>query len=695
MTKPAGHLVDTACPLDCPDSCSLSVSLEDGRVVALDGGRDNPVTRGYICGKVRRFGDRVYGADRLRRPGLRLGPPGSGEFKWVSWDEALQRVAAAMREARDRWGAESVLPYSYGGSNGLLTQDTTDARLFRRFGASRLARTICASTTGAVNQALYGKMPSVTYSDYAHAKLIVVWGANPSTSGIHLVPYVREAQRAGARLVVVDPRGTPLARMADLHLPVRPGTDVSVALALHRHLFETGLADETFLAAHTRGARQLRERAREWTFERAASLSGIDPEDLARFAALYAESSPAVIRCGWGLERNRNGGNGAAAILALPAVAGKFGVRGGGYTLSNSGSWGVTRTWIGAEETHARLVNMNHLGRMLTEPVDPPVKVLFVYNCNPLATAPNQNLVRCGLERDDLTTIVFDQVLTDTARYADIVLPATTFLEQYDFARAYGPISLQLVRPVIDAVGEARPNVDVFAEIEERLGLAEPGDPRDELDMMLRVMDQLPAHAGDALRNDAQPAPPFGLAPVQFVDVFPHTPDGKANLFPEELDRESPLGLYTYQPDPATGRYPLALISPSSEKAISSSLYELVQRQAVLTMHAQDAHARRIGEGDVIRVFNDLGSVTCLAAIAPTVRPGTAWMPKGLWSRHTLNGSTANALAPDTLSDLGAGACFNDARVQIEGVEGTTVAGSLGPGNPLIPVADKTGGHIH
>ena len=435
MTKSVGHQVGTACPLDCPDSCSLSVSLSDGRVVALDGGHANPVTGGYICGKVRRFGDRMYGPDRLRQPGFRLGPPGSGEFRWVSWDEALARVAEAMREARDRWGAESVLPYCYGGSNGLLTQDTADARLFRRFGASRLARTLCASTTGAANQALYGKMPSVTYADYAHAKLIVVWGANPSASGIHLVPFIRDAQRAGAALVVVDPRATPLARLAELHLALRPGTDVAVALALHRHLFEHGLADEAFLAAHTTGASRLRERAREWTFERAASVAGLEPGAIARLADMYAAASPAVVRCGWGLERNRNGGSAAAAILALPAVAGKFGVRGGGYTLSNSGSWGITKSWIGAEEPPARLVNMNHLGRMLTGPIDPPVKVLFVYNCNPLATVPHQNLVRQGLEREDLTTIVFDQVMTDTARYADIVLPATTFLEQVPISR--------------------------------------------------------------------------------------------------------------------------------------------------------------------------------------------------------------------------------------------------------------------
>jgi len=690
VTKPAGHYVDTACPLDCPDSCSLKVSIENGRLTTIDGGDHNPTTNGYICAKVRRFGDRVYGADRLMRPGFRVGPPGSGVFEWVSWDDALGRVAEAMLTAKARFGAESVLPYFYGGSNGLLSQDTTDARLFRRFGASRLARTLCASATGAASQGLYGKMPSVAYQDYVHARLIVVWGANPSASGIHLVPYIRQAQKHGAALVVIDPRSTPLARLADLHLPIRPGSDLAVALAMHKHLFDTGRAAAPFLEAHTTGADRLRERAQEWTVARAADLAGVPEADLQRLAELYADASPALIRCGWGLERNRNGGGAVAAILALPAVGGKFGVRGGGFTLSNSSAWSITKTWIDQDEPDTRLVNMNHLGRMLTEPVEPPVKVLFVYNCNPLATVPHQNLVRRGLEREDLVTIVFDQVLTDTARYADIVLPATTFVEQYDFARAYGPISLQLTRPVIDPVGEARPNVDVFAELEERLGLAREGEPRDEIEMMLRVMGELPHGAGVALQEGTRAVPDFGPTPVQFVDVFPRTPDRKAHLFPEELEREAPMGLYRYQPDPGTAQYPLALLSPSSEKTISSSLAELVKQPAALVIHPDDARPRHLEEGDAVRIFNDLGEVRCVASIAPTVRPGTVSLPKGLWSRHTQNGSTANALAPDTLTDLGAGACFNDARVQVARVDDD--ASGIGPFDELRTALSKVEG---
>jgi anaerobic selenocysteine-containing dehydrogenase len=656
--------VRTACPLDCPDSCTLDVTVEKGRIVEIDGGDDNAVTRNYICAKVRRFAGRVYGDDRLLYPAIRQGAKGHGVFTRVTWDEALDHIAGRMIAIRDRLGAEAILPFCYGGSNGLLTQDTNDAALFRAFGTSRLARTVCAAPTGAANLSLYGKMPGVTYQDYPHARLIVLWGVNPSASGIHLVPYVREAQQAGARLVVIDPRATTLARHADVHLAPHPGTDLPIALAIHRHLFEHGLADERFLAEHTTGADSLRARAAEWTIERAASVAGLDASALQQVAELYASSTPALIRCGWGLERNRNGGSAAAAILALPAVGGKFGVRGGGFSMSNSGALGIkAAAWMNdTPEPGTRLVNMNHLGRALLEYQDPPVAMLFVYNCNPLATMPDQNRVLQGLQRDDLFTVVFEQVFTDTARYADVLLPATTFLENYDIARGYGPISLQLVRPVIEPVGESRPNAEVFSDLAARVGV---GAAEEEIDTLLRVVGRIPPHIGTELMERGAVTPPHGGAPVQFVDVFPLTPDRKAHLFPPELDAQAPAGLYGYQPDPATDRYPLALISPASEKTVSSTLGELRERAAVLQMHPADAQARGLSQDDPVRIFNDLGEVHCPVALNRDVRPGTVSLPKGLWRKSTYNGSTTNALSPDTLTDLGGGACFNDARVEV------------------------------
>jgi anaerobic selenocysteine-containing dehydrogenase len=658
-----GHsVVRTACPLDCPDSCTLEVTVENGRIQDIDGGDVNPATRRFICAKVRRFAERVYGKDRLLYPAIRQGTKGAGTFARVPWDEALDLIARRMSEIKTEHGGEAILPFSYGGSNGLLTQDTNDAELWRRFGTSRLARTVCAAPTGAANQALYGKMAGVVYQDYPQAQLIVLWGVNPAASGIHLIPFVKEAQAAGAQLVVVDPRRTTLAKKADLHLSVRPGTDLAVALAIHRVLFEEGRADLAFLAERATGVERLRAAAAPWTIERAAREAEIDPADLRRFADLYIASSPAVVRCGWGLERNRNGGNAAAAILALPAVAGKFGVRGGGFSMSNSPAFGLRASdWIDAPETNARVVNMNHLGRALTEYQNPPVQMLLVYNCNPLATMPDQNRVLAGLQRDDLFTVVFDQVMTDSARYADVVLPAATFLEQYDIAKAYGPIALQLVRPVIEPQGEARSNAAVFSELAERLGI---GRAEEDIETLMRVTSRMPDAVRTELLSEGSATPPHGGAPIQFVDVFPLTSNQKIHLDPD-IPVASTEGLYGYQPDPATERFPLALISPATEKQISSTLGELRNRPAVVHIHPADAAERGIGQKDAVRVFNALGEVQAPANLTADIHRGTVAMSKGLWRKSTYNGFTSNALVPDTLTDLGGGACFNDARVQV------------------------------
>ena len=669
-------IVETACPLDCPDTCSLAISVEKGQIVKIDASERHSVTGGFICGKVRRFGERVYGKDRLHHPGLRHGPKGQARFKKVEWERALDVVARKMEEIRDSVGAEAILPFSYGGSNGLVTQDTADAQLFRRLGTSRLARTICGAPTSAANTGLYGKMPGVAYPDYQHARLIVIWGANPSVSSIHLVPHVRAAVKNGAALVVIDPRRTALAKQADIHLAVRPGTDVAVALALHRFLFEHDLADQRFLAEHTRGAETLRERASEWPFDRAATVADIDPDLLERVAELYADTSPAVIRCGWGLERNRNGGNSVAAVLALPAVAGKFGVRGGGFSMSNSGAWQLDGDASnGVDEADTRVVNMTQLGRALTEYHDPPVQMLFVYNANPAVTVPDQNRVLRGLARDDLFTVVFDQVMTDTARWADVVLPATTFLEHYDIAKSYGLVNLQLVQPTIEPVGDSRPNGEVFAELAGRLGLEISASLTTDPEALIHVTDTMPKSIRESLLNNGIATPPVPECPIQFGDVFPRTPDGKVDLFPTTLDESAPTGLYTFQGDGPDQTYPLVLLSPASEKTVTSTLGELRTRVAALQIHPYDASARDLGPGDVARVFNDLGEIHCPVRLNADMKPGTVGLPKGLWQKSTMNGSTVNALVPDSPTDLGGGACFNDARVEVTRIVTATLGG--------------------
>ncbi len=664
---PSTQVLPSTCPLDCPDACSLEVRVEDGRVVKIDGTHVNPVTQGYICSKVRRLPELLYGEERVLHPAVRIGPkggqPGSNSFEQVSWDVALDLAATRMREAREGWGGESILPFSYGGSNGLLTQDTTDARLFYRLGASRLARTVCAAATGRAATGLYGKMAGIALPDYVHSKLIVVWGANPSASGIHLVPILQEAQRRGAKMIVIDPRRTPLAKKADMHLAPRPGTDLPLALAVHRFLFEEGFADWGFLNEHAHGAEELRKRALPWTFERAAGVSGVPAEAIERLARMYAEASPAAIRCGWGLERNRNGGSAIASVIALPAVAGKFGLRGGGYTLSNSGAFAFDRpTAVREPEPATRTVNMNLLGRTLVEEQDPPVKFLFVYNCNALATMPNQELVRRGLEREDLFTVVFEQFWTDTARYADLVLPATTFLEHRELSRGYGSMLMNRTEAVAAPAGESRPNYEVFGDLCRRLGLSRPGEPETAAEFEAALLGKSERMRNE-LDRDGITFPDTGWAPIQFGDSFPLTPDRKAHLVPEALDREAPFGMYTYQEDPDSRS--LALISPATARTISSYLGNLYRDLCPLEIHPEDAALRGIADGDEIRVWNTYGEVRVKARLTRDVKPGVVVLPKGLWSHQTLSGTTANAVSPDTFTDLGQGACFNDARVEV------------------------------
>ena len=662
----SSHVHTTACPLDCPDTCSLEVTVEGGRVTRLEGSRVNPVTEGYLCGKVRDFAKHLYHAERLRRPLMREpgSPKGEARFREASWDEALERVAAELVRVRDRSGGEAILPFSYGGSNGKLTDGAVDDVLFSRLGASRLYRNVCAVPTGRATAGLYGRMPGVAYPDFEEAGLIVVWGANPSASGIHLSPYIQRAVKRGARLVVVDPRRTPLAGLAHRHLALWPGTDLVLALALIRWLFENGRADEAFLAENTTGADELRRRAEPWTLARAAEVTRLPAEEIEALAREYAEASPALIRCGWGLERNRNGGSAVAAVLALPAVAGKFGLRGGGYLLSNSRAYSMPGP-VAEGERATRELDMNHLGRSLLGEAAPAVELLFVFNANPHTTLPEQELVERGLRREDLFTVVFDQVMTDTALFADVVLPATTFLEHRDLRNGYGAYSLQLVRPAIEPVGEARSNDRVFAELIERTGLGKQDDDFSTEGMLGRMFAEDPG-ALEALRAGESLQPPFGDRPVQFVDVFPGTPDRRVHLVSDELDAEAPEGLYTYRPDPGDGAYPLALISPATSKTVSSMFGQLVKRPAVATMHPEDAAARGIGDGDEVRLHSPLGEVRCAARVSDRVRPGVVELPKGLWKRHTRNGWTSNALSPVTEADLGRGACFNDARVQVE-----------------------------
>lgn len=638
----------SSCPLDCPDACSLDVDVVDGRVTRVRGSYASTLTDGFICAKVGRMADHLYGPERVTLPLRRTGPKGSGLFSPIDWDEALDLVAERLADIRDTHGGEAILPCSYGGSNGWLSEGSFDARLWARLGACRVNRNLCALPSSAAAQAVYGRMPGLQLSQLADARLIVVWGCNPHATGIHLVPHIKAAQRAGARLIVVDPRRTKLAATADLHLAPRPGTDLVLALAVARWLFDHGRADLDFLADHATGVADFRAACDPWTIDAAATECGLDPAEIHAFARQYADGHPAAIRCGWGSERNRNGASATAAILALPAIAGKFGVPGGGFAMSNSGHWRLDLAGlVGAEQPETRRIALTGIGPALTQ--DDRIRALFVYNCNPLSTLPEQAAVARGLAREDLFTVVFEQVMTDTALWADVVLPATTFLEHRETHRGYGNVVLHDRDAVVPPVGEARPNAAVFQDLVARLGLGRDGE--------LTTAAELSQAIRAALDAPEQPVwePAVGDA---FADRHPWTDDGKVHLMPDP-------GWFQYRPDPGSAAFPLALVSPALGRLITSTFGQLLEGVQPLQLNPQDAGARGLTEGQTVRVHNDLGEVHVPVTLTDGVRPGTACLPKGLWARHTLNGAGSNALCPSTLSDHGEGACYNDARVQV------------------------------
>ena len=647
-------LVRTACPLDCPDGCSLTVDVVAGRLVSVDatpvGVAANPFTAGFICQKVKHHAERVYGPDRILTPLIRTGGKGTGSFRQASWGEAVDVAANAIRSAIASHGPGSVVPYLYNSSGGVLAATSLGDRVCAELGLAHVGHTICAATFAAAKQLVFGSMLSADPLDVVHSRYIVVWGANPTISNTHLPPLITQAVRQhGARLVVVDPRRTALASRAHRHLAVRPGTDVVLAAAMARHLQANNLTNLDFLTAHSSGVDEFLDAAQAWTLDRAADVTGVAATDIVATAEEWATSRPAMLRVGWGMERNRNGGSAITTVLALPVLMGHFGVRGAGIMHSTSSgnavdASAITRSAVTYQITTARrTVSQNHLGDALNshDPQD-RVEVLIVQGANPALMNLDQRAVRQGLMRPDLFTVVHEQVMTDTARYADVVLPATTHFESPDIASSYGSYVVQPMPAVIDRVGESRTNAEMWAALGDRLGV-EGLDPDPHI-MMAAITTPRPL---DEPRPEA--------TTIQMVHTFPGHADGRFHLVPPIFVRA-----------PITA-FPLTLLSPASNKFINSIFGERHHEAPTIQIHPVDATARAIHHGQRVVVQNQLAQVELIAHVTTAMRPGVVSVSKGSWSRSygDADAFTVNALIPAEVEPLAGGACFNDARVDV------------------------------
>ena len=667
---------DSVCPLDCPDTCSLTVTVEQDRIVKIRGSKANPYTAGVICTKVQTlYPEFVHGPGRLLTPLRRIGAKGEGRFARISWDEALDLIHERVSGAIAAHGPQSVLPLNYAGPHGFLAAGSMDLRFFHKLGASLLDRKpLCGGIRTEAWVGTYGAAPGMRPEQIEDARLIIAWGNNVTRSNLHLTPLINRAKKRGARLVVIDPKRTKIAEQADLHIALRPGTDVVLAWAVAAELERRGAIDRDFVAAHVAGFEEFMGQARQFDVARAARTCGVPESQVRQLAQWYATISPAAISVGNGLERNQNGGSGIRAVFALPALAGKWGVRGGGLVNGAGFAFPKTPARLARPDlvpAGTRTLNIIDVGRHLLDPaLAPPIKAAFIYNHNPLVVHPDQNRLRLGLAREDLFVVGIDVVMTDSLSYADVVLPAASHFEFADLYAAYGQHWLQRAEPVIPLVGESRPNTEIFRRLARRFGFTDPCFRATDADLMDEAVDGADARLG-GLRPSAIPtsrAMPMttgGEEALLFRNVFPKTPSGKVELVSGYLETKYGAALPRFRP--YESGYPLTLITPASDQRTTSTFGGLPASDATppLEMHPDDARARGLAHGQWVRVWNDLGEVHLPLAVTDAIRPGVVSSLKGAWMRTSDNGQTVSALAPAHHADIAEGACYNDTRVEV------------------------------
>jgi len=675
-----------ACPHDCPDTCAWEVTVRDGVAEKLVGVKEHPFTRGGLCAKVSHYLERTYSPDRLRRPLVRTGPKGAGEFAPVSWDEALARIAARLHAIVAAHGGEAVLPYSFAGTQGLVQGASIDRRFFARLGASRLERTICGQAAAAGQLEAAGTLVGLRPDDLAHSRFIVLWGTNTIVTNLHQWPIVQAARKAGARVVVIDPLRTRTAAAADWHVRPLPGTDAALALGLMHVIVAEGLHDADYVERHTEGFERLRVELEAWPPARTAQVTGVPAEEVVALARAYATTRPAAIRRLIGIEHHREGARMVRTIACLPGLVGAWRDRGGG--ILGPTAWAayspLDQATLAGPQARTRSVNMVRLGHALTE-LEPPVHALVVYNSNPATIAPDSTKVMRGLAREDLFTVVLEHFLTDTARYADVVLPATTQVEHVDIVPSWGHTYITYNEPAIAPVGESLPNTEIFRRLARAMGYEDAAfdDSDEELARAAVEGARAPLDTVDFERlrevGWAEADLPEDFRP--FAEGGFGTPSGRLRLWSDGL----PPG---FDPPPGDDE-PLALMTAKSAHHFLNSTYANLPRhlagegEPLLDLHPDDAEVRGIADGDMVRVRNARGEVTARARVGDLVRRGVVALPSGWWASRSPGGTATNALTTDELTDRGGGGSFHSARVEVERLAAAVAADGDRAGHPV------------
>ena len=661
-------LVRGACPHDCPDTCAMHVTVEDGRATKVTGDPDHPITVGFLCGKVSNYLERVYSDERILHPLVREG----GDFRRASWEEAIDIAAEGLLRARDEFGGESILPYSYMGTQGLIQGNVMSARVMNALGASNLERTICA-TAGFVGTAMaHGVSPEVDPEEWPNARYLLVWGWNPLSTAPHLWRKLLDARKQGARLVVVDPFRSRTARVADEHLRPLPGTDAALAIGMMRAIVDAGLHDEDWCRAHADGYDELLAELDRTSVEECAARCGVEAEAIARVGREFASTRPALLRLGVGAQRHAGAPAAYSTIASLPALTGAWKDRGGGCSyipLATAGAISSHTLERGdLRERPGRTINMSRLGEALTDPeLDPPVKALVCWNSNPAAIAPDQERVLEGLRRDDLFTVVLEQFMTDTAQHADVVLPATTQLEHLDVLFSWGHHYVTWNEPAIEPVGEAKPNTEAFRLLAGRLGLEDPCFAESDAELVDALLENF---AENGLRERGWTKVDLGQGPVPHADGGFGTETGRVAL---HARYEAPAEV---SDSALAERFPLALITPKTHLFLNSTFANQRRQHAAqpapeLVISPEDASPRGIEDGGQVRVFNDRGAFECAARVSDDARPGVLVAPMGWWNRDYAGGRSAQATTPQLLTEEGNAPTFNDNRVECERLKGS------------------------